>query len=78
MDKAKYCKRVYDTNQNFKEYCDKLANDSYPENTIPEIFNYETVYDIAQYYEKESKEHKVIKTTTVVSCGYNEEEDKSC
>ena len=78
MDKAKYCKRVYDTNQNFKEYCDKLANDSYPENKIPEIFNYETVYDIAQYYEKEHKESKVTKTTVVVSCGCNEQEDKSC
>lgn len=78
MDKAKYCKRVYDTNQQFKEYCDKLANDSYPENKIPDIFSYETVYDIAQYYEKESKEHKVTKTITVVGCGCNEQEDKSC
>jgi hypothetical protein len=69
---------MYNTNQQFKEYCDKLANDSYPENKIPDIFSYETVYDIAQYYEKESKEHKVTKTTTVVSCGCNEQEDKSC
>jgi len=36
------------------------------------------VYDIAQYYEKEHKESKVTKTTTVVSCGCNEQEDKSC
>ncbi len=79
MDKSKFCKRMYNTNQQFKEYCDKLANDSYPENKIPDIFSYETVYDIAQYYEKESKEHKVTKTTTVVSCGCNEQEDdKSC
>lgn len=78
MDKAKYCKRVYDTNQNFKKFCDKLVNPKKYTCTLEEVFERETVFNVAQYYEKEFKEPKVTKTTTVVSCGCNEQEDKSC
>lgn len=78
MDKTKYTKRIYKENMRFKEYVDKLLADSNDYNKEPDIWENETVYDVAQYYESMSKTGiGVLHGTVKLKCSC-EEEDKSC
>lgn len=78
MDKTKYTKRIYKENMQFKEYVDKLLADSNDYNKEPDIWENETVYDVAQYYESMSKTGIGVLHSTVKLKYSCEEEDKSC
>lgn len=85
MDKAKYTKRLYKENINFKIYIDKLLADSHDYNQDPDIWENETVYQVGLYYEQLQKSGVAITNDPSVpaivakelycSC---DKEDKSC
>lgn len=57
MDKTKYTKRIYKEIMEFKEYVDKLLADSNDYNKEPDIWENETIFQVAKYYEDQAKNH---------------------
>ena len=78
MCKEEFCELMYNTNDEFKAYIDRCANDSYPERTVANLMSYETIYEIAKYYHDKAKE---IEQPDICANFIQEEkysEDKAC
>lgn len=73
--RRKFCKKMYNVNDEFRKFVDKNASDSYEERTVNNLMDFVTVYDIACYYNDVATGKEHVNDHVHISI---EQEDKSC
>ena len=73
--REKFCKDMYNSNEDFKNYIDKCAADSYENRTVNELMKFVTIYDVACYYNDVHTGKESVNNPFYIP---TEQEDKAC